>query len=142
MTNLKEFKQELQGLKDTDRLHKYVISDILSNSKEYAGEYIERLKSRCEDVAQGCETGIVTSLINYTDTVNFYNKFRDEINNVLKEIQFFCEGETIAKILDGDFLIMKDKTKNKLAWLSYEEVNYKVLRLIEDWQENNKKIGG
>ena len=87
MKNLKEFKQELQKLRGLDKMHLYVIDDILEDSKEYKGNYIEQIKARCEDVSHGCITGIVSSLCYYTDTVKFYEKFEREINEMLKEIR-------------------------------------------------------
>lgn len=131
----KEFKKQLQELKNTDKLHKHVINDILEDSKQYSGTYIEQIKSRCEDVAYGCSTGIVGSLLYYTDTTKFFEKYKEEINEILKEIQENCGNETIIKIFDGDYLITETTTKNTLVWLGYEQVNYKLLNLIEKFEE-------
>ena len=54
----------------------------------------------------GCESGIVTDLIYYDDTVAFYNKYEHEINIFLSEATNLFELNT--------------QDKNMLAWASFE----------------------
>jgi hypothetical protein len=66
------------------------------------------------DLAQsGCESGMVTSLIYYTDTHKFYDKYYDEI----ELIRINYEDETGIKIKIGN----KD-LKNQYAWFAFEKV--------------------
>ena len=57
--------------KEDNKMYKYVLRDIFEDAKNYSGNKKERLLARCEDVQHGCSTGIVSSLIYYSDTTAF-----------------------------------------------------------------------
>ena len=58
----------------------------------------------------GCCSGIVSSLIYYSDTHEFFDNHYDEIEAIREEIEFEL-GEPLS--LDGDL-------KNELAWIAFE----------------------
>lgn len=101
-------------LKETDNtLLKEVIEELLDKIKD-EGE--EETKLYIQDVLMyGCSSGIVTSLISYTDTKKFFIKHMDEIFNILNESM-----QEESRLLELD--------ANKLAWFSYEwaisEINF------------------
>ena len=84
----------------------------------------------------GCVSGMATELIYYHDTVKFYDRFSDEIWEMVNE---FCDstGFKLGKFLDGFSVPMNDDTrfKNGLAWFSVEETANQLLSEIEggDW---------
>lgn len=101
-------------LKGTDNtLLKEVIEELLDKIKD-EGE--EETKLYIQDVlTYGCSSGIVTSLIYYTDTKKFFIKHMDEIFNILNE-----SIQEKSRLLELD--------ANKLAWFGYEwaisEINF------------------
>lgn len=94
-----------------DRLVDYVISDLFPLNTD------ERLFYIKEVLQNGCQSGIVGSLIYYTDTHKFFNEFSDEIFEILEEIKDNT-GEEFSNY-SGD-------RKNTLAWLGYEETMRKI----------------
>ncbi len=135
-TNL-EVEGQLKEYANQNKLTRYVFKDLLKNSESYSGEtWLHRLKNRCEDVSHGCITGIVSSLIYYTDTVAFFKKYKNEIREILKELATDCGSDYVYNnILEGDIFIEDVFTQNKLAWLGYEEVNFRILSILEDIEE-------
>mgnify|MGYP000741635065 FL=1 len=101
-------------LKETDStLLKEVVEELLDKIKD-EGE--EETKLYIQDVlTYGCSSGIVTSLISYTDTKKFFIKHMDEIFNILNESM-----QEEPRLLELD--------ANKLAWFGYEgaisEINF------------------
>lgn len=105
-------------LKETDNtLIKEVIEELLDKIKE-EGE--EETKLYIQDVlTYGCSSGIVTSLIYYSDTKKFFIKHMDEIFDILnKPIQ---EGLELSE-LDA----------NKMAWFGYEWAISGINFMLED----------
>ena len=64
----------------------------------------------------GCISGMVGSLIYYTDTHKFFDNHYDEIEELRQEYQ-----ENI-----GDPLEIKADLKNFLAWFAFEETAYQM----------------
>ena len=71
LQNIKSIKQKTTSLL-TKRVCNYVIENWTSydNKKEIFTDVLN----------YGCQSGIVSDLIYYSDTVKFYNKYKDEIN--------------------------------------------------------------
>lgn len=105
-------------LKGTDNtLLKEVIEELLDKIKD-EGE--EETKLYIRDVlTYGCSSGIVTSLIYYTDTKKFFKKHMDEIFNILNE-----------SIQEGSGLLELDT--NKMAWFGYEWAISEINFMLED----------
>lgn len=101
-------------LKETDStLLKEVVEELLDKIKD-EGE--EETKLYIQDIlTYGCSSGIVTSLISYTDTKKFFIKHMDEIFNILNKSM-----QEEPRLLELD--------ANKLAWFGYEgaisEINF------------------
>ena len=64
----------------------------------------------------GCISGMITSLIYYVDTHNFYNMYYNEIEE-LREIHETSIGEPLN--IEGDL-------KNFMAWFAFEETAYQL----------------
>lgn len=97
---------------EKNALIKYVISDILD--KENVVQYIEDV------LYHGCISGVVSGLIYYRDTHEFYDDYYDEIEEL--RINLLEQG---IDVLNG---INKNDLKNHMAWVAYEE----TLRRIAD----------
>ena len=105
-------------LKETDNaLLKEVIEELLDKIKD-EGE--EETKLYIQDVlTYGCSSGIVTSLISYTDTKKFFMKHVDEIFNILNE---YIQEESRLSELDT----------NKMAWFGYKWAISEINFMLED----------
>jgi hypothetical protein len=123
MTN-NEVKEIIRDMKK-NRLYKRVINEIVKDSQDYNGDNMqERILARLDDVGHGLSSGIVGSMIYYSDTVKFFNRYRKEIEKLWQE---FADG-TDMKLQDlrdfdeSDPFIRDTNNKNLLAWFSYEEI--------------------
>ena len=87
-------------------------------------DYTDALNDLLE---HGCQSGMVSELIYYSDTVKFYNKHRVEIDNLLAETleDLGCDGPAGLfrdKWDKTDPLARGDLNKNLLAWFAFEEI--------------------
>jgi len=114
-------KAKLQKLRveTNNSLKKYVIDDIL----EYDGD---DMKSYMEDVMNhGCQSGVCSGLIYYSDTTKFYDKYQEEIEDLLQENKDSIYGSDMSRpefiaTLNGSAEDLTQE-KNLLAWFAYEE---------------------
>ena len=125
-----EVQEILNNLSSVDAMHKWVIEDVLDDDIEgYSGDTMdEKLKARLNEITEhGCQSGTVGSLIYYTDTVQFFNDFYDEIYDMVESIG----ADSILEMLEQkcekiDIIMGADTVKNYLAWMAYEEVCFLV----------------
>lgn len=101
------------------KLEKSVQRTINSHSDGDAEGWIADL------LQSGCQSGMVGSLIYYTDTVKFYKAHRTEIDEMLKQICEDC-GSTPNQLFGNkwdadDFFARKQLNQNLLAWFGFEE---------------------
>ena len=120
-TNIKEIKR------NGNSLDRYVCDYILDEWDNYDDK-----TNIFEDVLRyGCQSGVVGSLIYYSDTVAFFKKHRDEINGMLQETMSEYGGYDPPAIFgDGwdkeDPLAIDDFNQNLLAWFGFEETMRKI----------------
>ena len=74
----------------------------------------------------GCQSGVVGELIWYSQTVAFYKKYCDEINELLYELMnntgLHSLSELFGKNYDAeDPLMLETHNRNLLAWFGFEE---------------------
>ena len=69
----------------------------------------------------GCVSGMVWSLIYFTDTHAFFDKHYDEIEAIREE---FEDGTGLPLTIKGDL-------KNFLAWFAFEETAYRIAVELE-----------
>lgn len=98
-------------------LEKAVITDLLSQGTT------EEIKMYMKDVVNhGCVSGMVSSLIYYTDTEKFFKKHFNDIfdlyNNYIEEF--------------GTTPNLKELNANNLAWFAYEQICYNLLNEFEE----------
>jgi len=100
--------------------------------KQWVEDRVKDEEIHLEDVIEhGCVSGCVSSLIYYSDTVKFYDKFEDEIWDMLEEDtnQFGNDNilQTISQFNGAKNVGGLDQFKNLLAWYSVEETCRKIL---------------
>jgi hypothetical protein len=130
-----EIKSQIAELKDASRLHKRVINEIVEDSKDYDGDFTERLTARLDDIGHGLSTGIVGSLIYYEDTCAFFKRYQDEIGELLAET-IRDTGLQPAELFGDDWdeedpLCREQLNQNLLAWFAYEAIASQLRDLIE-----------
>ena len=117
--------KELNRIKaDGNRLTKYVVDDILEQDAEYREGYIK-------DVLQfGCISGAVSGLTYYTDTAAFYDKYTEEIWDLLEETRSETGERNIINVISGlngaDDIGSDEQFKSLLAWFGYEVTMNKI----------------
>ena len=126
--NNKKFQIIVNELKGRNKLYRRVVSEIVKDSEGYAGKNkAERVAARLRDVAHGCSTGTVTSLIYHRDTCAFFKKYKREIAEIVKEYQDDT-GESIADMrwFDKSDMFCEDThNQNYLAWFAYEAIAWR-----------------
>ena len=116
---MKELTQErIEYLKQGTELMKAVVDDILNQDKDYQQDYIKDV------LEHGCQSGVVSSLIYYNDTADFYNKYSDDIYNLLyadmQDFGYQSIPEMIASLNGAKDVGSDEQYKNLLAWYGYE----------------------
>jgi hypothetical protein len=78
----------------------------------------------------GCQSGAVSRLIYYTDTVRFYRKHQQEIDALLAQMQedsgFYNPAELFNDWDETDPLAREQSNQNLLAWFGFEETARKI----------------
>lgn len=96
-----------------------ITEEVINEALEYDNpkEFFEQL------LQYGCVSWMVWSLVRYSDTHKFFEKHYDEIQEIRDELE---ESGVEVKIPTNTDL------KNFLAWLSFEEVAYRVYNILEE----------
>jgi len=127
LKNIKELKQNTSSALEK-RACKYVIDEWSSYSDK---------KGIFTDVLHyGCVSGMVGFLIYYSDTIPFYKKHQDEINEMLHEFMWeigsYNPKDVFGKNWDEeDPLCIETHNQNLMAWYGFEEALRKVGRNFE-----------
>jgi hypothetical protein len=110
------------------KLEKVVQAEI----NEHAEDYGNGAEGFLKDLFYGgCQSGMVGKLIYYSDTVPFYKKHKDEINNLLKEMLsetgYKSPAELFGDKWDSDDIFVEDTiNQNLLAWFGFKETARKL----------------
>ena len=121
---MKKFtKKALRELKKVNqfntKLEKRVINDLLNT-----GLTTEELKDHIKDIVQcGCISGIVLSLIYYSDTTRFFNCYRQEILTMLTDPDKNIYSE-YTYLLDQKKYSVSEK--NDLSWFAYDNTVIRI----------------
>ena len=121
---MKKFtKKALRELKKVNqfntKLEKRVISDLLNT-----GLTTEELKDHIKDIVQcGCISGIVSSLVYYSDTTRFFNCYRQEILTMLTDPDKNIYSE-YTYLLDQKKYSVSEK--NSLSWFAYDNTVIRI----------------
>ena len=114
----------------SSKLQQAVKTWITSEADDYGNGRSDKdsIKSVLDDLAQGgCQSGMVSELIYYTDTTEFYCQHRKEIDALLVETMMESIGSHSPVDLFGDKwekedpLAREGSNQNLLAWFGFEE---------------------
>ena len=117
LKNIKEIKRDTEN-KLIKRVCDYVIGEW--------NDYNDKKHIFTDVLYHGCQSGMVGFLIWYSDTTAFYKKYREEINELLYDVQastgLYGMKDLFGKRWDEeDPLAIEDYNQNLLAWFGFEE---------------------
>lgn len=115
-------RRKLKNMLGDNELKDYVINYFLQE---------DNIKQSMEDLQKhGCQSGMIGSLIYYSDTENFYNKYKEEISSLANEIiestGYNSLFDLIPNLNKEDQLMLESHNKNILAWFGFEETTNKL----------------
>ena len=116
-------KKALNELKRSEefnsRVERKVINDLINT-----GLTTEELKDHIKDIIQcGCISGIVPSLVYYTDTTKFFNCYRKEILSMLQDPNKNIYSEYTYLLHQKKYSILE---KNNLSWFAYDNTVIRI----------------
>ena len=128
----------LEDLKGSNKLTNHVIDYYMDREYESSDELLKSM----EDLQQyGCISGIINELIYYDDTTKFFDKYKEEINELLSNL---IDGTGLSmqelfgdKFDNDDPLIVDYNNKNLLAWFGFEETVNNLYECIREKLKNN-----
>jgi len=99
--------------------------------KEYAKDYESGMAGFIDDLRKGgCQSGMISELIYYTDTVKFYKRYANDIDVLLSSA---CDDAgctpsgLFGKAWDNcDPLARDTQNQNLLAWFAFEETAFRL----------------
>ena len=126
----KTFKQKLEAIKETtsSRLKEAVIDSVLNYYEDD-----EEINGYFEDLQRGgCQSGMVSELIYYKDTNDFFDEHEDEIEDLITSNMDMLGTETrplFIESLNGTAESITQE-KNLLSWFAYEETAREIYEEI------------
>ena len=119
--------KEISNNYHENELTRYVASNILEYASGYTAQDEDtndvHVKQYLEDLFQcGCSGGTVSELIYYKDTHAFFDKYYEEIMELVNEIEE-NQGQPIQR--NGQDL------KNFYAWLAYEGTAFNLASRLD-----------
>jgi hypothetical protein len=120
--DLKKLKEI--GAKTKSPLTKKVVSILARNYSD--GGYSSMPMYLDEILRNGLQSGVISELIYYKDTLAFYKKYKKEILSLLKETLYQYGSSSPIDIFgknwdNEDFTIEDTQNQNLLAWFAFEE---------------------
>jgi len=115
--------------KKDDRL----INEVSNDLDDF--DTIEDIKRYLEEVSTyGGQTGIISSLIYYKDTNNFYDRNEQEIEDLIQEYKEELGYKSRCEFMNSLNGQAEDliQEKNLLCWFAYEETAKKILNILEE----------
>ena len=108
---LKELKT-MEGF--NDRLSRKVINDLLST-----GLSTLELKDHINYIIKyGCYMKNINALNYYMDTIRFFNCYKKEILNLVKELDFNADNNSQKRFTKEE--------KKELSWFAYKEITNRI----------------
>ena len=136
-----ELQERLNEMKEINALYKEVIEDLIDYDEDIPFDdntmSDKDLYDKLTDISShGCVSGAVPSMINYEDTVKFYERHKYIINEYLSELWQNTGCESIKEIFrdfdDDDLLCLDVHNQNLLAWFGFEYVNSDIVTMMEE----------
>lgn len=104
--------------------------EVINWLEDYAGDADERESALTDLLTHGCQSGMVGSLIYYSDTLAFYAEHKAEIQAMARELASDC-GCSIQRLFgdnwdEEDPFCEGELNQNLLAWFGFEEAAREV----------------
>ncbi len=125
--------EEIKNIKTNTKLEEAVLSAIID---EIESSYEDRAEEYFHDLAQnGCISGMVSSLVLYTETQEFFKEHSEEINELVSSTINDCGFSGLTELFGDkfdreDFLCIEQINQNLLAWFAFEETARKLAEKI------------
>ncbi len=127
LANIKKIKNETDN-KLTKKVCNYVINEW--------NDYSDKKCIFTDVLNYGCQSGMVSELIYYSQTTAFYKRYQNEINELIHDIGIYNMAELFGKRWDTEDTLALDTTnQNLLAWFGFEEALRNVGWKFECLQE-------
>jgi hypothetical protein len=116
-----------QEIKRLSQLAKTPLEKRIVSILKYKLQDYDNLKSLINDVlSSGLQSGIISDLVYYNDTLAFYKRYKKEIDILLKDIMNETGSNSPADVFGKkwdkeDFFIQDTNNRNLLAWFGFEE---------------------
>jgi len=116
-----------QEIKRLNQLAKTPLEKRIVSILKYKLQDYDNLKSLIKDVLNsGLQSGIISDLVYYNDTLAFYKRYKKEIDTLLKDIMNETGSNSPADVFGNkwdkeDFFIQDTNNRNLLAWFGFEE---------------------
>ena len=110
--------------------------EIVADSESYNGAtLLEKINGRLRDLSNGLVTGVVSSLIYYTDTVKFFEDYYDDIWDVVETL--VDDGLDPIDALkqncsESEIIMGSDSVKNWVVWMVYEEIAFQFENALSE----------
>ena len=121
-------KKKLQGLLGENQLKDKVLNDLINQCDN--GNNKDTFNWISDILTHGCVSGMIPDLVYYTDTVAFYEKYVEEIWDLLEDSRQSLGYKNIMEVIfnfgGADDVGSDDQFKNLLAWFAYEETTHKI----------------
>jgi hypothetical protein len=111
----------MKTLKDI-KAEKGTIKELVLKDAEGDIDYIKDIANN------GCQGGGCNGLIYYEDTHNFYNKYAEEIDELLEELN----EESGYNVIDNMKRMGQTDLRNFLSWLAYEVNAQNIMTELEE----------
>lgn len=100
------------------KLKKDVVSILKSKARDYSNDYKALLK---DILYNGLQSGIISELVYYSDTIKWYKKHRDEIKRLLRDMMMSYGTNNPADLFGNkwdseDPFVEDTSNQNLLAW--------------------------
>lgn len=132
-------KLTLENL-ETLRTHHSVSlrDDVIDHIVDNWEDYDTKSDIFLDILTLGCKSGIVPSLIYYSDTSAFYEKHKSAIGDMLYE-EMVNTGLSIDKLFANweafDPLALLPYNRNILAWFGFEEMTRRIANQFEELED-------
>jgi hypothetical protein len=129
--DLKKLKEI--GSNTKSPLFKKVISILV---KKYTNDKYASMPIFLKEILyNGLQSGVISELTYYKDTLAFYKKYKKEILSLLKTAMYEAEANSPAEIFgknwdNEDFTIEDTQNQNLLAWFGFEEMTLNAVRQL------------
>lgn len=130
--------EAIDDLKNKSSFYEWAVEDIVEDAEDYNGETLkDKILSRCSEILEhGCVSGTVSSLIYYSDTVAIFDKYADDLYDLIEDYDPDTFLDMLKQHVNTTEIVLNcDTSKNWIVWLAYEEVAYQLQNSLENEQE-------